>query len=110
MVFRTPGLRFVLAAILPFLMAVNVLAMPLTPGATEPGVSMPMMDMSGCDEGADPRLAMKCSIDCPLVCAAIAPLGPVADQPLSRPLPPAAPMVSVAGSGISIRPDYPPPR
>lgn len=110
MFIRARGLRFVLAAILPFLMAVNVLAMPLTPSATEPGVSMPMMGMSGCDEGVDPRLVMKCSVDCPLIRGAIAPGGPVADQPQSRPLPPAAPMTSVAGSGVSIRPDYPPPR
>lgn len=110
MFLRTPVLRLVLAAILPFLMAANVFAMPITPGVAEQGVSMPMMDMSGCDEGADSRLAVKCAIDCPLICGAIAPSGPVTVLPLSRPLPPGLPILSTAGNGISIRPDYPPPR
>lgn len=107
---RTRILRLVLAAILPFLMAANALAMPITPAPVEQGVSMPMMDMSGCDEGADPGLAAKCSIDCPLICGAIAPSGPVTNEPLSRPAPPASPALSEARIGISISPDYPPPR
>ncbi len=110
MSFRTRVLRLVLAAILPFLMAVNALAMPTTPAAAEQGVSMAIMDMSGCDEGADPHLAAKCSIDCPLICGAIAPSGPVTDEPLSRPAPPASPPMGDAWTGISISPDYPPPR
>ncbi len=110
MSFRMPFLRLVLAAILPFLMVVNVMAMPVTPAAAEQGVSMPLMDMSGCEDGGDPRLAAKCSIDCPLICGAIAPNGPVTNEPISRPAPPASPPLSDARSGISISPDYPPPR
>lgn len=106
-----PILRLVLAALLPFLMAANALAMPITTGAGE-AVSTSIMSMPGCEEGQgrDPGLAAKCSIDCPLVCGAITPSGPVADQPLPRSQPPASPAMTVAGAGISGGPDYPPPR
>lgn len=110
MSFRTSTLRLALAVVLPFLMAVNGLAMPVMPAEAVQGVLIPMMDMSGCDEGSDPRLAARCSINCPLVCGAIAPSGPVAAEPLSRPAPTAAPPMTVAETGISTRPDYPPPR
>jgi len=108
---RVPILRLVLAVLLPFLMAANALAMPIKTGAGE-AVSTSMMSMPGCEQGRgrDPGLAAKCSIDCPLVCGAITPSGPVADQPLSRSRPPASPAMNVAGAGISVGPDYPPPR
>lgn len=108
---QVPILRLVLAALLPFLMAANALAMPITTGAGE-AVPASMASMPGCEQGErrDPGLAAKCSIDCPLICGAITPSGPVADQPLSRRPPPATPRINIAGAGISVRPDYPPPR
>lgn len=108
---RVPIFRLVLAAILPLLMAANALAMPITTGASE-AVSAAMASMPGCEQGErpDPSLPVKCSIDCPLICGAITPRGPVADLRVSRQSPPASPTVNVTGSGISIRPDYPPPR
>lgn len=108
---RVPVLRLMLAALLPFLMAANALAMPITTAAGE-AVSTSIMSLPGCEQGQgrDSRLAAKCSIDCPLVCGAITSSGPVADQPLSRSLPPASPAMNVAEAGISVGPDYPPPR
>ncbi len=109
---RSSLLRILLIALMPFLVVTSALAATGSICLPDQHAQEMASTMSDCGErdGESHDQMPRCSFDCPLVCGAVVPLPPMAAAPIAPPTPASFQMMDTAGEGISLRPDYPPPR